>query len=135
MDSVLLSGFVALGSHAAWNAVIATEDIIHILLFLKLGESDCWSLYPAEAEKNYRSCHYNWMTENKSNDHWHSYSLVWQLVQMPAVICLALDRLKQPSVFWAYGFIQLHHWVTLTVFPEKAEGAVMDKTTNTFLFS
>lgn len=69
---VLLSGFVDLGSHAAWNAVIATEDIIHILLFPKLGESDYWSLYPAVAEKSYRSCRYSWMTENKSNDQWHS---------------------------------------------------------------
>lgn len=69
---VLLPGFVDLGSHAAWNAVIATEDTIHILLFLKLGESVYWSLYPAVAEKSYRSCCYSCTTENKSNVEWHS---------------------------------------------------------------
>lgn len=57
-----------LGLHAAWDTVIASEDIIHVLLFLKLGESDYWSLYPGVAEKSYRSCHYSWMTESKSND-------------------------------------------------------------------
>lgn len=57
-----------LGSHAARNAVIATEDIIHVLLFLKFSESDYWSLYPAVAEKSYKLCCYSWMTESKSND-------------------------------------------------------------------
>lgn len=69
---VLLLGFVDLESQTAWNAVIATEDIIHILLFLKLGESDYWSSYRAVVQKSYRSCHYSWMTEDKSNDQWHS---------------------------------------------------------------
>lgn len=64
----MLAGFVGLGLHTAWNAVIATEDIIPILLLLKLGESDYWSLHPAVAEKSCRSRHYSWMTENNSND-------------------------------------------------------------------